>query len=320
MQLTNPISFQPLFFDRVWGGRHLHRLYNKALPPDIPIGESWELVDREDAQSIVQSGPLDGITLHELWEKHRDTVFGCKSDAARFPLLIKILDAREKLSVQVHPPADVAPELGGEPKTEMWYVADASPESDLYAGLRKGVTREDFALALENGTVAELIHRIPTHAGATMFIPSGRIHAIGAGNVIIEVQQNSDTTYRVFDWNRTGLDGKPRTLHIEESMRSINFEDFEPTLEPTDRECLVSNPLFRVEQWELTKERSATDSAAFAIFCVVRGRAQCGECQFTAGEFFLVPACMSDARIAPLEPGSLVLRTTLPSPAICSQK
>ncbi|MEO7317588.1 MAG: type I phosphomannose isomerase catalytic subunit, partial [Chthoniobacteraceae bacterium] len=226
MPITEPLIFEPLFMERVWGGRRLETLYGKRLPQGVRIGESWELVDREDAQSVVHSGPLRGATLNELWTGHRSEVFGSGlPETPRFPLLFKLLDAQDRLSVQVHPPADVAARLGGEAKTEMWYFLHAALDSVLYAGLKRGVTRAAIEEALSAGNVAELIHRLPTRAGDAIFIPSGRIHAIGAGNVIFEVQQNSDTTYRVFDWKRLGLDGRPRPLHVAESLESIDFED-----------------------------------------------------------------------------------------------
>ena len=149
-----------------------------------------------------------------------------------FRLLIKILDARDKLSLQVHPPAGQAAELGGEPKTEMWYIAEAAPGAELYVGLKRGVTRAEFEQKIKAGTVAECFHRVACEPGDAMFLPSGRVHALGAGLVIFEIQQNSDTTYRVFDWNRLGLDGKPRELHIPQSLASIDFNDFEPSLLP----------------------------------------------------------------------------------------
>ena len=150
----------------------------------------------------------------------------------KFPLLIKILDAQEKLSLQVHPPADKAAQLSGEPKTEFWYVADAAPGAELFVGLKKGTTRAEFERKIKDGTVADCVQQIPVQKGDAMFLPSGRVHALGGGNVIFEIQQNSDTTYRVFDWNRVGLDGKPRELHIKESLASINFDDFRAAPHP----------------------------------------------------------------------------------------
>src|SRR5688572_1894607 len=224
MRFPQALSFRPLYMERVWGGRRIENQLGRSLPPGLPIGESWELVDRDDAQSVVDVGDHAGMSLHQLWTEYRETVFGAVPDSPRFPLLAKILDARETLSVQVHPPASVAPELNGEPKTEMWYLLEAEPGAELFAGFRRGVDRQQFESALANGDVAELLHRIPVQAGDTLFIPSGRCHAIGAGCLIVEIQQNSDTTYRVFDWNRTGLDGKPRQLHVAESLRSIDFQ------------------------------------------------------------------------------------------------
>lgn len=311
--MKQPIIFEPLFMDRVWGGRRLETLFNKALPAETPIGESWEIVDREEAQSVVMAGPLKGLTLHELWSgEHRTAVFGNAAPAPRFPLLFKLLDAQERLSIQVHPPAALAPSLNGEPKTEMWFIAAATPDADLYAGLKPGVTRAEFEQALHEGTVADKVHRIPVQAGDAIFIPSGRLHAIGAGNVIVEVQQNSDTTYRVFDWNRVGLDGKPRTLHIEESMKSIDFEDVEPSLAKPQGEVVVECEYFRVERWALEAPRAAAAPGDWAIFTVLSGSVECGGMVLKPGEFFLVPASLENAELKPVEPGTALLRSTIP--------
>ena len=225
LPISDPLVFEPLFMERVWGGRRLEEVYGKKLPADLRIGESWEIVDRPEAQSIVREGPLRGKSLHELWQNHRREIFGDIADAPRFPLLIKLLDARETLSVQVHPPNELAAELGGEAKTEFWYIANADAGAELFVGLREGSTREKFEQALHKGEVADHVHRISVQTGDAMFLPSGRVHAIGGGNLIVEVQQNSDTTYRVFDWNRKGTDGKPRALHVEQSLRCIDFDD-----------------------------------------------------------------------------------------------
>src|SRR4051812_75155 len=222
-----PFLFHPIFKERIWGGRNLERLYKKNLPPIVPIGESWEISDRPGDESVIANGSLAGKSIRWLMDNSRKELLGCAKPAAsnRFPLLIKILDAQEKLSLQVHPPAAKAAQLGGEPKTEMWYIADATAEADLFVGLKRGATRSEFEKRIQDGTVAECFHRIPVKKGDTMFLPSGRVHALGAGNVIFEIQQNSDTTYRVFDWNRIDAQGKARELHIEKSLASIDFND-----------------------------------------------------------------------------------------------
>jgi mannose-6-phosphate isomerase len=311
---VEPIVFEPLYQQRVWGGRELERQYRRALPDGAPYGESWEIVDRAEAQSVVRGGRWEGTTLHELWARHRDEVFGTGlPDHGRFPLLIKVLDAREDLSLQVHPPAERAVELGGEPKTEMWYIAAAEPGARLHVGLKQGVTRADFEAAIGDGTVAELVHPIEPRAGESILIPSGRLHAIGAGLLIHEIQQNSDTTYRVFDWNRLGLDGKPRELHVEESLASIDFCDFEPGMDAPEGAVIAGCEHFRVEKLGLVDGDlfGLGEQRHFAIFSVVDGRVQSsGGRVFDKGDFFLLPAGGAKL-IACMD--SVVLRTTLPA-------
>ncbi len=311
MRLDQPLTFRPIYMERVWGGRRLAEKFGRPLPAGAPIGESWELVDREDAQSVVENGPLAGKTLHELWTTLREPIFGRVGDSPRFPLLAKILDARETLSVQVHPPASIAAELKGEPKTEMWFLLDSEPDAELFAGFRRGTTRAEFEHALSEGHAADLLHRLPVRAGDAIFIPSGRCHAIGAGCFIVEMQQNSDTTYRVFDWNRVGLDGKPRPLHLCESLRSIDFTDHEPSLAQREGESVVKCEHFQVEHWALEHARNDT-SEGCAIFTVLSGGLTCGERTFKPGDFFLLPASTTNRTLTPTQPSTSVLRTTLP--------
>src|SRR5438477_6001839 len=159
--MIHPLRFHPIFKERVWGGRRLEELFGKKLPPSVPIGESWEITDRPEGVSVIANGPLAGKTLRWLMENHRDDLLGSASSPAnQFPLLIKILDAQDKLSVQVHPPPAVAAKLGGEPKTEMWYIAEAAPGAELFVGLKPGVTREQFERKIQDGTVADCIHSV----------------------------------------------------------------------------------------------------------------------------------------------------------------
>jgi mannose-6-phosphate isomerase len=307
------ISFAPIYMERVWGGREFSTQLGRDLPGTQPIGESWEIVDREEAQSVVADGPLAGKTLHELWTHHRKEIFGLRhADAGpRFPLLCKLLDARDRLSVQVHPPAAIAPRLGGEPKTEVWYFLACDPGSRIYAGLAAGTTRESFAAALQDGTVEESLHVLPTRTGDSIFIPSGRLHAIGEGNLIVEIQQNSDTTYRVFDWNRVGLDGKPRDLHIGESMESTDFGDFEPGLEHVASGVIAECAHFRVEKKRLTQPEILQRKDDFALVTVVGGAARCGDKTLRPGDFVLLPAG-GDTTVAPVGKDCAVLVTTMP--------
>ena len=309
-----PLVFTPLFKERIWGGRALEEAFAKPLPADGMIGEAWELVDREEAQSVVASGRRTGTALHELWRGERERLFGARASAAgdRFPLLVKLLDARETLSVQVHPPVHLADDLGGEPKNELWYVLEAEPGAHLFAGLRAGVEQDEFAATLEAGDdVSALLHRIDVGVGDTLFIPSGRVHALGAGCLVVEIQQSSDTTYRVFDFNRPGLDGELRELHVPQSLASIDFGDAEPALRPPGDGVLASNEWFTVTRRTLGE--AAEDVAAegeCAIVCVVDGEARCGEQGFTAGAFFVVPAD-ADGTL-PVAGPATVLVTELP--------
>jgi len=313
---VEPIVFEPLYQQRVWGGRELERQYRRVLPDGAPYGESWEIVDRDEAQSVVRGGRWAGKTLHELWTRHRDEVFGPGLPPGdRFPLLIKVLDAREDLSIQVHPPAERAAELGGEPKTEMWYIAAAEPGAKLHVGLKRGVTRAAFERAVRDGSVAACVHAIEPRAGESIFIPSGRLHAIGAGLLIHEIQQNSDTTYRVFDWNRLGLDGKPRELHLEESLASIDFGDFEPGMSDAEGAVIAECGHFRVEKIVMGEGKSVGNREAgrFSIFSVVAGEVTCGDFVFNAGDFFLLP---QDGPFVVAATDSVVLRTTLPGDGV----
>lgn len=250
------LLFEPIYQERVWGGNGLAVHLGRKLPAGGPIGESWEICDRAEANNRICQGAFVGKTLREAMIADASSIMGphWPQDKA-FPVLVKWLDARERLSLQVHPPASKAAELKGEPKSENWYVAHAEPGAALMAGFKRGVTAEQFRKALEASQLEPLIHAFPVEKGDSLFVHSGRIHALDAGNIILEIQQNSDTTYRVYDWGRVGLDGKPRALHVKESFASIDWDDFEPlpmkTALSTGELLLTHNDCFRLRKLAL---------------------------------------------------------------------
>ena len=313
VSVNSPLTFEPIYQERIWGSRKLASLFGKNLPADKTIGESWEIVDRPEVQSVVRHGPFRDRTLHELWMHDRETVFGRVPDAPRFPLLIKLLDAHDQLSLQVHPPEKIAAKLSGEPKTEFWYVASAIPGARLFVGLRRAVTRERFEEAVRSRTVADLVHTVEVKAGDSIFLPAGRFHAVGAGNVLVEIQQNSDTTYRVYDWDRVDDNGKPRQLHVDQALQSIDFNDVAPTLIEPDGELLVKNELFEIQKWNLNSSREIAPAGQFAVVCCLNGAIRLADVDLRSGEFLLAPASLKDRQIQPRAEATSLLRITIPN-------
>lgn len=306
--LAQPLVFEPLFMERIWGGRELERRFGKNLPAGKNIGESWEIVDRVEAQSVVRQGPWKGKTLHQLWSEHRAEIFGGEAgDDSRFPILAKLLDARESLSLQVHP------REGAGSKTEMWYVLAAVPGGAIRFGLKRGVERAEFESAVRDGRALQLMHSLSVNVGDAIFVPGGRLHAISAGNLLVEIQQNSDTTFRLFDWNRVDANGEPRALQIDEALATTNFSDFEPGILESTSEELVRCSHFVVDKWSLEQPRRASERTAFALFLCLEGAVEVNGLQLKPGEFFLVPASAAQSQLEPLTAGSSVLRTTLPA-------
>lgn len=283
------LRFTPLYQERVWGGRALETALQRTLPGERPIGESWEIVDRPEAQSVVRGGPRAGQTLRQVLERDAATIMGPQWPAEKpFPILVKWLDCRERLSLQVHPPAAVAGELKGEPKTENWYIAQTTAGAQLIVGLKKGVTRAQFEKAIEEQKLEECVHHFHVAAGDSILVRSGQVHAIDAGNLILEIQQNSDTTYRVYDWGRVGLDGKPRQLHVKESLRSINWNDFEPEpVRGTPTSAVIADSdEFTIRRVVLSKGERLSLAAKDQprILSVVAGRVKCGNEELARGE------------------------------------
>jgi len=301
--------FAPIYFEKVWGGDSFKRILNRKLPNELsgPIGESWELCDRVEAVSV---DIFSGMTLHELWSQRREEIFGNHApNADRFPILVKLIDASENLSLQVHPPSHIAAKLFGEPKTEMWYFLHCQPQAIIYAGFSEKVSREKFIESLRSGSSEVLYHKIKVTQGDAMFLPSGRIHAIGAGNVLLEVQQNSDTTYRVDDWGRLGLDGKPRELHIQQALECIDFDDVRPALLKRNGDELVQCEFFTVKQRVLTEQYEIPGKGqTFVLLFVEKGQIQLAYHRFTVGQTVLISSSSNKRVIQPVEqPASVVL-------------
>ncbi len=226
MTILYPLRFEPIYRRYIWGGRRLATVLGKDLAEGNDYAESWEIVDHSDDQSRVAYGSLAGTTLTQLVIEMCDDLLGCHAPQPRFPLLLKLLDANRVLSVQVHPnDAQAArlapPDLG---KTEAWVVLAAEPNSIIYAGLRQGVDLKALQTAIVNGTVEECLHRFFPRVGDCIFLPAGTVHALGASLLIAEIQQSSDTTFRLFDWNRLDAEGRPRSLHIQQALDVIDFD------------------------------------------------------------------------------------------------
>jgi len=228
-----PLTFTPVLRDYIWGGRNLEQVYGRTLPPG-PTAESWEISGHPTASTSVDAGPLRGQPLPALVASLGADLVGTRAGWAlerdKFPLLIKLLDAEKRLSVQVHPQDDYAliHEQGELGKTEMWYVLHARAGAQLILGLRPGVTPEAFRHGIANNRLETWLHHLPVKAGDAIFVPAGTVHAILEGILMAEIQQNSDTTYRIYDWGRVGADGHPRPLHVDKALEVVNFQQIEP--------------------------------------------------------------------------------------------
>jgi len=292
-----PFKFKPIFKKRIWGGQKLREVFGKDIPPGEKIGESWELADLPEDKSVIENGPFVGRTLNSVIEKYPAQITGTEDFKLPFPLLIKFLDAEDKLSVQVHPDAETCRRMGqGQPKTECWYIISAQPGSVIYKGLKKGVSKEQFASAIRDGTVAELLQEVPVEAGQCHFLPAGTAHSIGAGLLIAEIQTPSDTTYRVFDWNRVDETGKPRQLHIEQALESIHFDICGQDLPVTTEGRLVDCEFFKIDKVrhaEGTKAALPAGKMKVMIFLSGFGTIyprQAENVSFKAGDCLLLPA------------------------------
>lgn len=315
----HPLRLIPRVLPRIWGGDRLSRLFGRPCVMDRPIGESWEV----HGDLLVADGDDQGMTLDELTRQQGASLIGRDRPEGAFPLLVKWLDCRDWLSVQVHPDDAVARrltgELGASGKTECWYVVEAGPEARLIHGLVPGTRLEDLAAA-SGGQILEHLNRVRPTAGQVLYTPAGLVHALGPDLLLLEVQQSSDLTYRLYDWDRPGLDGAPRPLHRVEALQAIRDSRPEPAGPPPAGgvgEPLIACPFFVMEA--LSRPASWSPAGrSFEVLALVQGRGHVhagdGGQSLAPGDVVLVPAASDEVRLH-LEPGGRVLRVRLPDPA-----
>ena len=311
-----PLRFAPILKRTIWGGRRLAEKLDKPLGPETDYAESWEIVDHGEDQSVAINGPLAGQTLKEILANDAKTILGNATSPPQFPLLLKYLDCNRVLSVQVHPDDNYGarmspPDLG---KTEAWYVVESEPDSLIYAGLKEGVCREDLADAIDQGTTESLLNAFHPNAGDVVFIPAGTVHALGAGLLVAEIQQSSNTTFRLFDWNRVGSDGSTRPLHLHESLEVADFDSgpvhaTKAHENHADWQELVSCEKFVLSALNQGRQSIAGDGK-FHILTVPKGQAtlQHGQDQhmLEQGQTILLPASLGESSVT-LEPETTVL-------------
>ncbi len=314
MPALYPLQFQPILRELIWGGRRLGTVLHKPIGAASDYAESWEVSDYRDQVSVVRDGPMAGTTLRDLVRLRPLELFGpAVGPCEQFPLLVKFIDANQDLSVQVHPDDEKGRRLAGDNgKTEAWVIVAAEPGSVIYAGLKPGVGADEFRRAIEAGRVEPLLHRFEARPGDSVLIEAGTVHAIGAGVLVAEIQQMSDATFRVFDWNRVGPDGKPRQLHIEQAMESIDFlrgpvNPFTPRVEERDgvgtRERLARSAYFALERRTIRARVTAGQHDRFTILMGLEGRSEIvhGGRSFPLefGQTALLPAAVGECRIVP---------------------
>jgi mannose-6-phosphate isomerase len=324
--MNQPLRFVPFLRPMVWGGRHLGEVLGKPLPTDEPYGESWEISDHPLHYSVVASGPLQGQTLRQLMQTHRRDLLPPDVETTTFPLLVKYLDARDLLSVQVHPDEEAVKRLwpGEGSKTEAWFVLDAAPGSRIYAGLLPGVGEHEMRAGLDKGTVAGCLHSFEPKQGDCVFLPAGTVHAVGGGVLMAEIQQTSDATFRLFDWNRRDAQGNMRKLHIEEGLASIHWDQGPVTPRhvaafgrevTAHRQSLVRCRHFELEFVRAAAPFSVGGQGQAVLLLVVAGDGRLaglgGEESLQRGQTLLLPAAAPPMEVRPAGVLSL-LHCTIP--------
>jgi mannose-6-phosphate isomerase len=308
-----PLRFVPFLRPMVWGGRRLGEFLGKQLPTEEPYGESWEISDHPLHFSVVADGPLAGRSLRELMASNAGGLLGSAAgNHTTFPWLVKFLDARDRLSVQVHPDADAVRRLapGERSKSEAWVVLDAAPGSRIWAGLLPGVTEAKLRDALRQGTVADCLHQFTPRPGDCVYLPAGTVHAVG-GVLLAEIQETSDATFRLFDWNRRDSEGNPRRLHIEEAIASIHWQQapvspvraFEPGAKSRRRLSLVRCPHFHLDCLQEDQPFRCGGTNRVEVLVIVQGAGHwstpAGDLPLRAGEAWVLPAALAATECVP---------------------
>lgn len=327
-----PLKFNPIYKEKVWGGRILERLFGRVLPAGAGIGESWDVSERDEAVSRVGNGPLAGKTLRELIRRQPVEILGSKiagRGCTEFPLLIKWIDAEGQLSVQVHP-TDLyaaAHEAGERGKTELWYIAHAEEGAELICGFESPQARDSFARVMGAEALLECLKRIKVKTGDAVFVPAGRVHSIGSGILIFEVGQNSDLTYRIYDWERGSLEKTGRPLHLQKALDVIDFADEgEPLvslrweeIEGGKRARIVDCAHFSASLLHLSSDLSgACTGERFKVLSVVEGK--CAVCskgdeeqvELSSGDTVLLPAALGKYRVSPGGEVCRIIQTEVP--------
>ena len=316
MENLYPLRFRPVYKDYIWGGDRIPKVFHRDLPDGI-YAESWEISTHPDGTTAIANGPLAGKSLLDLLPEHKDRLLGTGIPGDDFPLLIKLIDARETLSVQVHPNDRNADAVGGQPKTEMWYFLEGDGSARIYCGLKPGTGKPEFLRAIEDKTFAEILQTVPAVKGEAVFVPGGRVHAIGEGCLILEIQQNSNTTYRIYDWDRTDASGKGRELHIEKALQVIDWERTEDPLCKISGSEIMTSPYFRLDRFELGTARSFSMSGkSFHALFIAEGSGTVswngGEEKLSAGQSWLIPAALGSYTVQPGTEKLTLLCITVP--------
>lgn len=314
MQSFYPMVFEPLYKEKIWGGRRLSALFQRQLPPDTQVGESWEIVDRPDAVSVIAQGDFKGMTLKYIRETYPEELYGeCAQEYTdAFPLLFKFIDAEDDLSLQVHPDDKYARQHANDSgKHEAWYIVDAMPNAQIIRGFRAGITKDKAKKAWQKGSFADITDAFNVEKDDVIYIPPNTVHAIGAGIVLAEIQQNSDVTYRIYDYDRANIHGVKRTLHVDDAFRVMSFSDpGMPKIKPVNvtplQQRLMTCDHFSLYRYDFREPIHEYSINRFRILCNISGfgtiispEGLFEDVEFFPGTTILMPAAVKDYSLVP---------------------